>query len=139
YANLTTPLYSPGLNLDFYVLGLQILGLSSIISSINFIVTILNMRAPGMRLMRMPIFTWMTLVTAVLIATAMAVITIAVTQLMFDRLFDTAIYNVAKGGDPVLWQHLFWMFGHPEVYILILPIFGMVSEVLPTFSRKPLF
>ena len=84
-------------------------------------------------------FTWMTLITAVLIATAMAVITIGLTQLMFDRFFGTAIYDITKGGDPVLWQHIFWMFGHPEVYILILPIFGMVSEVLPTFSRKPLF
>src|SRR5687768_13188117 len=139
YANITTPAYSPGLNIDFYVLGLQILGLSSLISSINFIVTIINLRAPGMRLLRMPIFTWMTLITAVLMATAMSVITIALTQLMFVRFFGTTIYNTAAGGDPVLWQHLFWMFGHPEVYILILPIFGMVSEVLPTFSRKPLF
>ena len=139
YANLTTTQFSPGPNMDFYVLGLQVLGISSIISSINFIVTILNMRAPGMRLMRMPIFTWMTLITAVLIATAMAVLTIAVTELMFDRFFGTNFFNVAKGGDPVLWQHLFWMFGHPEVYILILPIFGMISEVLPTFARKPLF
>jgi cytochrome c oxidase subunit I len=139
YANLTSPQYSPGLHVDFYVLGLQILGISSIISAINFIITILNLRAPGMRLMRMPIFTWMTLITAVLLATAMAVITIALTQLMFDRFFGSVIYDAASGGDPVLWQHLFWMFGHPEVYILILPIFGMVSEVLPTFSRKPLF
>src|SRR5690606_14280164 len=139
YANITTPQFSPGLQIDFYVLGLQILGLSSIISAINFIVTIINLRAPGMRLMRMPIFTWMTLITAVLLATAMAVITIALTQLMFDRFFGTVIYDTSAGGDPVLWQHLFWMFGHPEVYILILPIFGMVSEVLPTFSRKPLF
>jgi cytochrome c oxidase subunit 1 len=139
YANLTTPAYSPGLNIDFYVLGLQILGISSIISAINFIVTIINMRAPGMRLMRMPIFTWMTLITAVMLATAMAVLTIALTQLMFDRFFHTTFYDVTKGGDPVLWQHLFWMFGHPEVYILILPIFGIISEVIPTFSRKPLF
>jgi cytochrome c oxidase subunit I len=139
YANLTTLPYSPGLNMDFYVLGLQIVGISSIISSVNFIVTILNMRAPGMRLMRMPMFTWMTLITAVLIATALAVFTVAVTQLMFDRLFGTAFYDVASGADPLVWQHLFWMFGHPEVYILILPIFGMVSEVIPTFSRKPLF
>jgi cytochrome c oxidase subunit 1 len=124
---------------DFYVSGLQILGLSSIISAVNFIVTIVNMRAPGMRLMRMPIFTWMTLITAVLLATAMAVITIGLTQLMFERFFGSVVYNVAAGGDPVLWQHIFWMFGHPEVYILILPIFGMVSEVIPTFSRKPLF
>ncbi|MDR0786779.1 MAG: cytochrome c oxidase subunit I [Gemmatimonadota bacterium] len=139
YANLTRPEFSPGLNVDFYVTGLQILGLSSIISAINFIVTILNLRAPGMRLMRMPIFTWMTLITGVLLATAMAVITIALTQLMFDRFFGTVVYDTTAGGDPVLWQHLFWMFGHPEVYILILPVFGMVSEVIPTFSRKPLF
>jgi cytochrome c oxidase subunit 1 len=139
YANLTTKTYSPGLNVDFYVLGLQIVGLSSFISSINFIVTILNMRAPGMRLMRMPIFTWMSLITQVLLATAMGIVTVALTQLLFDRFYGASFYNVPQGGDPVLWQHLFWMFGHPEVYILILPIFGMVSEVLPTFSRKPLF
>jgi cytochrome c oxidase subunit 1 len=139
YANITTEAYNPGLNMDFYVLGLQILGISSIISSVNFIVTILNMRAPGMRLLRMPIFTWMTLITAVLLVTAMAVLTIALTQLMFDRFFGTTFYDVTKGADPLLWQHLFWMFGHPEVYVLILPIFGMVSEILPTFSRKPLF
>jgi cytochrome c oxidase subunit I len=139
YANLTRPEYSTGLNMDFYVLGIQVLGLSSLISSVNFIVTILNMRAPGMRLMRMPIFTWMTLITSVLIATAMAIVTVPITQLMFDRFFGTVFYDPSRGGDPVVWQHLFWMFGHPEVYILILPIFGMVSEVLPTFSRKPLF
>lgn len=139
YAPLTTRPFNPGLNADFYVLGLQIVGLSSIIASINFIVTIINLRAPGMRLMRMPIFTWMTLVTSVLIVTAMAVFTIAVTQLMFDRLFGTNFHNIAKGADPLLWQHIFWMFGHPEVYILIIPILGMVSETLPTYSRKPLF
>ncbi len=139
YANLTRPEFSPGLQIDFYVLGLQILGISSIISAINFIITILNLRAPGMRLMRMPIFTWMTLITAVLLATAMAVITIALTQLMFDRFFGGVVYDTGSGGDPVLWQHLFWFFGHPEVYILILPIFGMISEIIPTFSRKPLF
>jgi cytochrome c oxidase subunit 1 len=139
YAPITTREFSPGLNMDFYVLGLQILGFSSILASLNFIVTIINMRAPGMRLMRMPIFTWMTLITAILIVTAMAVFTIAVTELMFDRVFGTTFYNIRQGADPLLWQHLFWMFGHPEVYILILPIMGMVSEVLPTFSRKPLF
>src|SRR5215217_1755751 len=140
YAPITIREFSPGLNMDFYVLGLQVLGLSSIMASLNFIVTIINMRAPGMRLMRMPIFTWMTLITAILIVTAMAVFTIAVTELMFDRMFGTNFFNtVDAGADPLLWQHLFWMFGHPEVYILIIPIMGMVSEVLPTFSRKPLF
>src|SRR5690606_33577824 len=99
YANLTGPQFSPGPNMDFYVLGLQVLGISSIISSINFIVTILNMRAPGMRLMRMPIFTWMTLITAVLLATAMAVITIALTQLMFDRFFGGVVYDITAGGE----------------------------------------
>ncbi|HEX8694484.1 MAG TPA: cytochrome c oxidase subunit I [Longimicrobium sp.] len=146
YAPITTTLFDPGFNMDFYVLGLQVLGFSSILGALNFIVTIINLRAPGMRLMRMPIFTWMTLITAVLLVTAMAVFTIAVTELMFDRVFGTNFYNVGTtasgapaGADPLLWQHLFWMFGHPEVYILIVPIFGMVSEVLPTFSRKPLF
>ncbi len=140
YPPVTTMAYNPGLNMDFYVLGLQIVGISSIIASLNFIVTIINLRAPGMRLMRMPIFTWMVLITNVLIVTALAVFTIASTQLMFDRLFGTVFYDAANAGaDPLLWQHLFWMFGHPEVYILILPIMGMVSEVLPTFSRKPLF
>jgi cytochrome c oxidase subunit I len=139
YAPITTAEFSPGLNMDFYVLSLQVLGLSSIMASLNFIVTIINMRAPGMRLMRMPIFTWMTLITSVLIVTAMAVFTIAVTELMLDRVFGTTFYDIRKGADPLVWQHLFWMFGHPEVYILIVPIFGMVSEVIPTFSRKPLF
>ncbi|HEU0300214.1 MAG TPA: cytochrome c oxidase subunit I [Longimicrobium sp.] len=139
YAPITIREFSPGLNMDFYVLGLQILGFSSILASLNFIVTIVNMRAPGMRLMRMPIFTWMTLITAILIVTAMAVFTIAITELMLDRMFGSTFYDIRKGADPLLWQHLFWMFGHPEVYILIVPIMGMVSEVLPTFSRKPLF
>src|SRR5688500_11601594 len=114
YAPITIREFSPGLNMDFYVLGLQILGFSSILASLNFIVTIINMRAPGMRLMRMPIFTWMTLITAILIVTAMAVFTIAVTELMFDRVFGTTFYNIRAGADPLLWQHLFWMFGHPE-------------------------
>ncbi|HEU0013282.1 MAG TPA: cytochrome c oxidase subunit I [Longimicrobium sp.] len=145
YAPITTNQFSPGFGMDFYVLGLQILGLSSIMASLNFIITIVNLRAPGMRLMRMPIFTWMTLITAVLIVTAMAVFTIAVTELMFDRVFGTNFYNLRNaagqvtGSDPLLWQHLFWIFGHPEVYILILPIMGMISETIPTFSRKPLF
>ncbi len=139
YANLTTLAYSPGHNQDYWFVGLQIVGLASLIASFNFIVTILNMRAPGMRLMRMPVFVWMSLVTNVLLALALPVITVALLELMFDRLFAANFFNVAKGGDPVLWQHLFWLFGHPEVYIMILPAMGIVSEVLPTFSRKPLF
>src|SRR5204863_202864 len=109
------------------------------IAAINFIVTILNMHAPGMRLMRMPVFVWMTLVVQFLIVLAFPPITVGLIFLMFDRFFSTHFYDVAAGGDLHLWQHLFWIFGHPEVYILILPAFGIVSEVLPTFARKPLF
>ncbi len=139
YANLTLKPYSPGLNIDFWVLGLQVLGVASIAAGINFIVTIINLRAPGMRLMRMPVFTWMTLVTQFLVVTAFPVFTVGLTFLLFDRFFGTTFYAVAAGGSVLLWQHLFWLFGHPEVYILILPAMGIVSEVVPTFSRKPLF
>jgi len=139
YAPLTLNRFSPGAGVDFWALGLQILGIASMASGFNFIVTILNMRAPGMTLFRMPLFTWMTLVTSFLIVFAMPVITVALFELLFDRLFDANFFNVAKGGTPLLWQHMFWLFGHPEVYILILPAMGIVSEVLPTFARKPLF
>ncbi|HEY0997562.1 MAG TPA: cytochrome c oxidase subunit I [Gemmatimonadaceae bacterium] len=139
YTPLTTMQYSPGLNQDFWVVGLQILGVSSLAAAFNFITTIINMRAPGMTMMRMPMFTWMSFVTQFLLILAFPVITIALVFLQFDRFFGTQFYEVAAGGDPLLWQHLFWIFGHPEVYILILPAFGLVSEVLPTFSRKPLF
>jgi cytochrome c oxidase subunit I len=139
YANLTSTQFSPGLNIDFWVIGLQMLGVASIAAGINFLVTIVNLRAPGMRMMRMPVFTWMTLVTQFIVVTAFPVITVALVFLMFDRTFGTTFYSVAAGGDVLLWQHLFWLFGHPEVYILILPAMGMVSEVIPTFSRKPLF
>jgi cytochrome c oxidase subunit 1 len=139
YANLTSKAYSPGLNIDFWVLGLQVLGVASLAAGFNFVVTIVNMRAPGMKLMRLPVFTWMSLVTQFIVITAFPVITIALVFLMFDRFFGTNFFNAAAGGDLLLWQHLFWLFGHPEVYILILPTMGMVSEVLPTFSRKPLF
>src|SRR5262245_15713667 len=139
YANLTSRAFSPGAHIDFWLLSLQVLGASSMIAAFNFIVTILNMRAPGMTLMRMPLFVWMTLVVQFLIILAFPPITVALIFLMFDRFFGTHFYDVAAGGDLHLWQHLFWIFGHPEVYILILPAFGIVSEVLPTFARKPLF
>src|SRR5205809_754732 len=139
YANLTERQYSPGPNIDFWVLGLQILGISSLAAGFNFIVTILNMRAPGMKMMRLPVFTWMTLVTQFLIITAFPVITVGLAFLIFDRFFGTHFYVREAGATPILWQHLFWLFGHPEVYILILPAMGVVSDVLPTFSRKPLF
>jgi cytochrome c oxidase subunit 1 len=139
YANLTSNQFSPGLNIDFWLIGLQVLGIASLAAGFNFITTIINMRAPGMKLMRMPVFTWMSFVTQFLIITAFPVITIALVFLMFDRYFGATFYSVAAGGDVILWQHLFWLFGHPEVYILILPAMGIVSEVLPTFSGKPLF
>src|SRR6187551_1549997 len=139
YAPLTTMPYSPGLNIDFWVLSLQILGVSSLAAAFNFITTIINMRAPGMNLMRMPMFTWNAFVVQFLLILAFPVITIALVFLQFDRFFGTNFYTIAAGADPLLWQHLFWVFGHPEVYILILPAFGLVSEILPTFSRKPIF
>jgi cytochrome c oxidase subunit 1 len=139
YAPLTEKAYNPGHGIDFWALGLQILGISSLASGFNFIVTILNLRAPGMSLLRMPVFTWMTLVTSFLIIFAMPVLAVGLFQLTFDRLFGANFFNPLKGGTPLLWQHLFWLFGHPEVYILILPAMGIVSDVLPTFARKPLF
>jgi cytochrome c oxidase subunit I len=139
YANLTSKQYSPGLNIDFWVLGLQALGAASIMGGVNFITTIINLRAPGMRLMRLPLFTWMAFFTSFLIVTALPVLAVALFLLTFDRFWGTNFFVTQAGGDPILWQHLFWMFGHPEVYILILPAFGIVSEIIPTFSRKPLF
>jgi cytochrome c oxidase subunit I len=139
YANLTSKQYSPGLNMDFWVLGLQAMGAASIMGGVNFITTIINLRAPGMKLMRMPLFTWMAFITSFLLVTALPVFAVALFLLTFDRFWGTNFFQVGAGGDPILWQHLFWMFGHPEVYILILPGFGIVSEIIPTFSRKPLF
>jgi len=139
YAPLTTIQFSPSHRIDFWMLGLQILGVASMAGAFNFAVTIINMRAPGMSLMRMPIFTWNTLITSFLLIFAFPAITVALILLMFDRFFGTNFYYAPNGGDPVLWQHLFWIFGHPEVYILILPAMGMVSEILPVFSKKPLF
>jgi len=139
YANLSSRQFSPGLNMDFWGLGLQALGAASIMGGINFITTIINLRAPGMRLMRMPLFTWMAFFTSFLLITALPVFAVALFLITFDRWWGTVFFNTAAGGDPIVWQHLFWMFGHPEVYILILPAFGIVSEIIPTFSKKPLF
>lgn len=139
YSPNSSPLFSPSHGIDFWVLGLQITGIASLVGAINLIVTIINMRAPGMSLMRMPVFTWMQLVVQFLLLFAMPVITVALFLLSFQRNFGAAFFDVDKGADPLLWQHLFWIFGHPEVYILILPSFGIISEVLPTFARKPLF
>jgi cytochrome c oxidase subunit 1 len=133
------PLYSPGTAMDYWALGLQLLGLASLVSSINFIVTVFNMRAKGMRLLRMPVFAWMSTVVAFLLLFSLPIIAIALFMVTFDRQFGTLFFAPVGGGDPILWQHLFWLFGHPEVYILVLPAMGIVSEVLPVFSRKPLF
>ena len=139
YANLTSTQFSPGPNVDFWVVGLSIVGLSSLIGAINFITTITNLRAPGLMLMRLPLFTWMTYVTSWILVTAIPVIAVALIFLAADRFFGTNFFVPTAGGDPVLWQHLFWIFGHPEVYILVLPSFGIMSEIVATFSRKPLF
>jgi cytochrome c oxidase subunit 1 len=139
YANLTERTFNPSHGVDFWVLGLQVLGVASMAGAFNFLVTIVNLRAPGLSFMRMPLFTWMTLVTSVLLILAFPVLTVGLIELMFDRFFSTNFFNAAAGADPILWQHFFWLFGHPEVYILILPAMGIVSDVLPTFSRKPLF
>jgi len=139
YAPITEIAYNPGHGIDFWILSLQVLGIASLAAAFNFIVTIINLRAPGMTLMRMPLFTWMTLITSILLVLAFPVITVALIELMFDRFYAMNFFNPLKGGNPVLWQHLFWVFGHPEVYILILPGMGLISEIIPTFSRKPLF
>jgi cytochrome c oxidase subunit I len=124
---------------DFYVLGLQIAGIGTLIGGINFLVTIINMRAPGLTYMRMPMFTWSAFITSALIVLAFPAITVALVELMFDRVFGGAFFDAARGGNNVLWEHLFWIFGHPEVYILILPAFGIISEIVSTFSKKRLF
>ena len=139
YAPNSTKMFSPSHGIDFWVLGLQITGIASLTGSINLIVTCLNMRAPGMTLFKMPIFTWMVMVVQFLLVFAMPVITVALFLLSFSRSFGGTFFDTRAGADPLLWQHLFWIFGHPEVYILVLPSFGIVSEVLPVFSRKPLF
>ncbi|MEZ5168269.1 MAG: cbb3-type cytochrome c oxidase subunit I [Acidimicrobiales bacterium] len=130
--------YSPTHGVDFYAVGLLIAGIASLVSSINLIVTVLNMRAPGMTLFRMPVLTWMMLVTQFLLVFALPVITVALFLLTFSRV-RRSVLQPADGRRPLLWQHLFWIFGHPEVYIIILPSFGIISEVIPTFSRKPIF
>ena len=128
-----------GPGMDMAIFAVHLLGISSIAGAINIIVTIFNMRAPGMTLMKMPMFAWTWLVTGYLFIVVMPVLAGAVTMLLFDRHFGTHFFNAAGGGDPVLFQHVFWFFGHPEVYILILPAFGIVSTVIPAFARKPLF
>jgi len=128
-----------GYNVAFAIFAIHMMGISSIMGAINIIATILNMRAPGVDLLKMPIFCWTWLITAFLLIAVMPVLAGAVTMLLTDKYFATSFFNAAGGGDPVMYQHIFWFFGHPEVYIMILPAFGIASEIIPTFSRKPLF
>src|SRR5262249_24264957 len=137
-------LYSPlsvqqGLGMDFTIFALHLLGISSILGGINIITTILNMRAPGMTLMKMPLFCWTWRITAYMLVAVMPVLAGAVTMTLTDRHFGTTFFTAAGGGDPGRFQHIFWFFGHPEVYIIALPAFGVISQVIPAFSRKPLF
>jgi len=137
YAPLSTT-FAPQ-STDFFIFAVHLLGFSSIMGAINIIATILNMRAPGMTLMKMPLFVWTWLITAFLLIAVMPVLAGAVTMMLTDRNFGTSFFDAAGGGDPVLFQHVFWFFGHPEVYIMILPAFGIVSQIIPTFARKKLF
>ena len=136
YAPLTLQM---GPSMDAAIFAMHILGASSIMGSINIIVTVLNMRAPGMTLMKMPMFCWTWLITAYLLIAVMPVLAGAITMTLTDRHFGTSFFNPAGGGDPVMYQHIFWFFGHPEVYIMILPAFGIVSQIVPAFARKKLF
>ncbi|TVX93876.1 cytochrome aa3 quinol oxidase subunit I [Paenibacillus agilis] len=139
YFPLASTEFSPGVGNNYYAIALQIAGLGTLMTGVNFIVTIMKMRAPGMTLMRMPMFTWSTLITCIIIVFAFPVLTVALALMMFDRLFGSQFFTMANGGMDMLWANLFWVWGHPEVYIVILPAFGIYSEIISTFSRKNLY
>ena len=139
YTPLTTKLYSPSHGMDFWAVGIIIMGVGSIVGAINLVVTILNLRAPGMSLFKMPLFVWQILVTGFLLLFAMPSLTVDSILLFLERNFSAPFFLPSAGADPLLWQHMFWFFGHPEVYILVLPAFGIMSEVVPVFSQKPIF
>ncbi len=139
YAPLTERPYSTGSGVDYWAIGLIVTSVGTIATAVNLLTTVVQLRAPGMTMLRLPIFVWMSLITALLILGAIPALTAAQVMLLFDRRLGTHFFDVGAGGDPVLWQHLFWYFGHPEVYIMVLPAFGMISEIIPVFSRKPLF
>lgn len=139
YPPLTTAQYTPNSSIDFWILGLHLGGMSSILGAINFIVTTINMRAPGMKLTDVPMFVWSMFITSAMVVFSTPMLSVAITLLLADRHFGTHFFIPAQGGDPLLWQNLFWFYSHPAVYIMILPAMGIVSEVLPVFSRKPLF
>ena len=138
YSPLTSAIYSPGIGADMWIMGLVLSGLGTILSAVNFITTIFCMRAPGMTMFRMPIFTWNALLTSVMVLVAFPVLAAALLVLEIDRRMGSHVFDAASGG-ALMWQHLFWFFGHPEVYILALPFFGIATEIIPVFSRKPLF
>ncbi|WP_327105104.1 aa3-type cytochrome oxidase subunit I [Nonomuraea glycinis] len=138
YTPLSSATYSPGVGGDLWIMGLALSGLGTILGGVNFISTIIGMRAPGMTMFRMPIFTWNVLLTSMMVLMAFPVLAAALLALESDRKFGTHVFD-ADGGGPMLWQHLFWFFGHPEVYIIALPFFGIITEVIPVFSRKPIF
>ncbi|MEU0467074.1 cbb3-type cytochrome c oxidase subunit I, partial [Amycolatopsis sp. NPDC006131] len=138
YTPLSNAINSPGIGADLWIMGLMVSGLGTILGAVNMVTTVVCLRAPGMTMFRMPIFTWNILVTSILVLIAFPILTAALAGLAADRLLGAHVFDPANGG-VILWQHLFWFFGHPEVYILALPFFGIVSEIIPVFSRKPIF
>jgi cytochrome c oxidase subunit I len=139
YAPMSEMSRSPGVGIDLWIMALVLTGLSGVLTAVNIVATVITMRAPGMSMFRMPIFTWNMTITSVLVLIAFPVLTAAAAMLFADRHLDAHVFDLAGGGQPIIWQHLFWFFGHPEVYIVVLPYFGVITEILPVFSRRPVF